>query len=177
MEYAVRDFVRDLRAADSDAPGDSALVERITPLLARLAQSRRWLRPEHYECDPEQGFRVHVLHEEPGHGPWLVAVSWLPHRGPPPHDHRTGAVIAGVGGEERENVLGGDGARLEPEVTKVVGPGEVIAFPPGAIHSVTNRGDRTTLSLHVYGKNQNHAQRSRFDASTGAEMPFKLNTR
>jgi hypothetical protein len=51
----------------------------------------------------------------------------------------------------------------------------VATFLSNAIHSVTNEGERTTLSLHVYGRNLNFAGRSRFDPETGIETPFQLN--
>jgi len=174
MEYSVGDFVKDLRAAAARRHPEAALLEHVKPLLARLARSRSWLRPEHYECDEEQGFGVHVLHEEPEHGAWLVAVSWLPHRGPPPHDHGTWAVVAGIDGEEENISWRRRGAGLEAVGRELVGPGQVVTFPQGSIHSVVNRGERTSLSLHAYGRNQNHAMRSQFDAQTGAETPFKV---
>ena len=49
-----------------------------------------------------------------------------------------------------------------------------MAFAGDAIHSVSNEGDRVTLSLHLYGRNLNFAARSQFDPQSGAETPFKL---
>ncbi len=172
--YGLTDFVKDLRAAVFGATGEAVAVERTKPLVQRLAQSPSWVRPEHYECDPDQGFGVHVLHEEPDHSLWIVAVAWLPHRGPLPHNHGTWAVIAGIDGEEKNIFWRRRGERLEHQGAQILGPGQVVAFLSGAIHSVINEGERTTLSLHVYGKNLNFAERSQFDAETGAEMPFKL---
>lgn len=45
---------------------------------------------------------------------------------------------------------------------------------PGQIHSVTNDGERTTLSLHVYGTHINHTRRSQFDPQRGLELPFRV---
>jgi predicted metal-dependent enzyme (double-stranded beta helix superfamily) len=167
-------FVDELRAAAQPVGGETALLERVKPILRRLASSSSWRRPQHYDCNPEQGFGVHVLHEEPDHSLWLVAVSWLPTRGAPPHNHGTWAVVAGVDGAE-ENILWRrrDG-RLERQAVETIGPGEVCGFLGNAIHSVANPGSRTTLSLHVYGTNLNFVARSQFDAETGAEAPFKL---
>jgi predicted metal-dependent enzyme (double-stranded beta helix superfamily) len=174
MSYGIADFVKDLQAAAFEGLGEAALVARVKPLAEQLARSPDWVRPEYYECDPDQGFGLHVLHEEPDHSLWLVVASWLPHRGPAPHDHGTWAVIAGIDGEEKNVIWRRSGDRLERSGAQVVGPGQAVAFPSGAIHSVTNEGERTTLSLHVYGKNLNFAKRSQFDPETGMEMPFKL---
>ena len=44
---------------------------------------------------------VHVLHEESDHRLAVFAVSWLPGRGVPPHDHGTWAIVVGVDGPEK----------------------------------------------------------------------------
>ncbi len=58
-----------------------------------------------YQADDAQGFGVYLLHEEPDHTLAVLAVSWLPHRGAPPHDHGTWAVIARVEGPEKTSFL------------------------------------------------------------------------
>jgi predicted metal-dependent enzyme (double-stranded beta helix superfamily) len=173
-DYGIADFVRDVRDLVSGVGGEAALVERVKPLLLRLVQSAPWDAPGLYECDPAQGFGVHVLHEEPDHSLWLVAVSWLPGRGAPPHNHGTWAVIAGVQGDERNILWRRRDGRLERQGAETVAPGQVTAFLGNAIHSVANEGAAVSLSLHVYGRNLNFAERSQFDPASGAEKPFKL---
>lgn len=51
---------------------------------------------------------------------------------------------------------------------------DVLTMLPGQIHSVTNDGERTTLSLHVYGTHINHTRRSQFDPQRGLELPFRV---
>ena len=170
----VDNFVKDLRAAASAPLAEESVVERIKPLVTRLASSRFWVKPEYYDCDPEQGFGVHVLHEEPDHSLWVIAASWLPHRGAPPHNHGTWAVVAGIDGDETNVLWRRRGKRLERQGSTTIGPGQVATFLSDAIHSVSNEGDRTTLSLHVYGRNLNFAERSLFDPATGIETPFRL---
>jgi predicted metal-dependent enzyme (double-stranded beta helix superfamily) len=170
----VDNFVEELRAATSGSLPEGPVVARIKPLVTRLASSHSWVKPEYYVCDPEQGFGVHVLHEEPDHSLWVIAASWLPHRGAPPHNHGTWAVIAGIDGDEKNVLWRRRGKRLERQGTETIGPGQVATFLSDAIHSVSNEGDRITLSLHVYGRNLNFAERSRFDPETHVETPFKL---
>lgn len=174
--YQVSDLIRDVCAAVRQVPAEPALLEQLKPLVQRMAGAPGWVMPEYYECDREQGFGVHVLHEEPDHGLWLVAVAWLPHRGAPPHDHGTWAVIAGVDGSERNVLWRRRGGRVERQAEENVGPGQVTAFLPAAIHSVVNDSDRTTLSLHLYGRNVNFTERAQFDPETGIELPFKVRT-
>jgi predicted metal-dependent enzyme (double-stranded beta helix superfamily) len=110
-----------------------------------------------------------------------MAVSWLPHRGAPPHDHGTWAVLAGVDGTERNELYERVDDRRVPgyavlrKVTdKPVGEGEVLCMATGAIHGVANDSDRTTLSLHIYGRNLQYVRRSKFDPEKHAETPFTV---
>jgi predicted metal-dependent enzyme (double-stranded beta helix superfamily) len=99
--YTLTDFVQDLRAITSASDDPHDIIVRLSPLAKRLAMTRDWLQPEHYTCDSEQGFGVHLLHEEPDHTLAVFAIAWLPGRGAPPHNHGTWAVVAGVDGLER----------------------------------------------------------------------------
>lgn len=177
MSQEMEEFVTSLRAVAGEGLGEAAIAQRVRPLAERFARSRAWVKPELYECDPEQGFGIHVLHEEPDHSLWLIAAAWLPHRGAPPHNHGTWAVVAGVDGEEKNVIWQGRGDRLERRSERILAAGQVMAFPGDAIHSVSNESERVTLSLHVYGRNLNFAERSQFDPQSGAEIPFKLKLR
>ena len=177
--YALSDFVQDLRAIAAGTKSHGAIIERVRPLSIRFAQSREWLEKRHYECDPAQGFGVHLLHEEPDHTLAVFAVAWLPGHGAPPHNHGTWAVVAGVDGPEK-NVYwqrADDGSRrgyaeIRRVGEEVIAPGGVVSFLPDAIHSVANETDRVTVSVHVYGRHLNYTGRSRFDPEKKTETPF-----
>ena len=74
-------LAEDLRTITSGTTDPRVIVERVRPLVREVALSRVWLEARHYECDPEQGFGVHLLHEEPDHtlavfaGAYLLAYS------------------------------------------------------------------------------------------------------
>lgn len=181
MTGPIGQFVSDLRTITAGTADPCALVERVAPLVRDLALSKAWLQARHYECDTEQGFGAHLLHEEDDHTLAVIAGAWLPGRGVPPHDHGTWAVVAGVDGSERNTLWTrvDDGSRpghaeIRKERDLVVGPGDVVTFQPGAIHSVVNDSDRVTLSLHVYGRHVNHTLRSQFDPEGKIERPFIL---
>ena len=64
------------------------------------------------------------------------------------HDHdRSGAAIAVISGQVREDRLtvGGTGP-----VSRELGPGEVFAVPPVAIHRVLHAGDGPAVTIHAY---------------------------
>jgi len=156
--------------ATAASDGAPEILERVAPLARRLALSREWLEAAHHVCDAEQGFGIHVLHEEPDHRLLVFAAACLPGRGPAPHDHGTWAVMVGVDGAETniswdrlDNGSRPGHASLRKREERIVGPGDVLTFLPGAIHSVVNHTREVTVSLHVYGFNINFTPRSQFD--------------
>lgn len=177
--YTLDAFVDDLRDISAGAADDREIVSKVRPLARRLALAKTWLKPEHYECNEEQGFGVHLLHEEPDHTLAVFAVSWLPGRGAPPHNHGTWAVVAGVDGPEENSFWDrvDDGTReghaeIAKRAEKLFSEGEVIAMQPDHIHSVMNHSDAVTVSLHTYGMHVNHTGRSQYDAEKNLEIPF-----
>ena len=179
VTYTLDDFVADLRTITSEETDPQDIIVRVNPLAKRLALAKDWLKPAHYTCDEEQGFGVHLLHEEPDHTLAVFAIAWLPGRGAPPHNHGTWAVVSGVDGLET-NIFWkrlDDGSRAGyADVVKngerEFGPGEVVAFLPHEIHSVLNQTEKVTVSLHTYGKHLNFTGRSQFDVDGNIEMPF-----
>jgi predicted metal-dependent enzyme (double-stranded beta helix superfamily) len=182
--YTLDEFVTDLKRITGETSDLREIVSRVRPLTRELALSRTWLAPEHYQAGPEQGFGVKVLHQEPDHTLAVLAASWLPGRGAPPHNHGTWTVVAGVDGLER-NVFWqrlDDGSRpgeatIRQKAEKVFGPGDVVTFMPDTIHSVVNDTDQVTVSLHVYGKHPNYTVRSQFDPEAGIEKAFVFRER
>lgn len=181
---AVTAFVRNLSAVAASTRDDSEIIARVRPLASQLALDRSWIEPRFWECDEEQGFGVHLLHEETDHTLAVFVAAWLPGRGAPPHNHGTWAVIGGVDGSET-NVFWkrlDDGTRpgyaeIVERDRRVFGPGEVVSFLPESIHSVVNESDRVTLSLHVYGKHLNYSTRWQFDPVAKRERPIVLRIR
>lgn len=181
--YTMHDFAADLRRVTSETANEREILAKVGPLAKRVALSQTWCSERVYMADPDQGFGVTVLNEEPDHSLWVVAASWLPGRGAPPHGHGTWAIIVGVDGPERNIFWERVDDRSRPgyaEVRKigdkVCDVGDVLAMPAGVIHSVVNETDRTTLSFHVYGKHVNHTKRSQYDPDKRIEMPFKVAT-
>jgi predicted metal-dependent enzyme (double-stranded beta helix superfamily) len=182
--YGLARFVADLRRARAEGGDEKAMLRRVRPLALRLAAEKDcWLTPGMCRPDPEQGFGVHILHEEADHALTVFVATWLPGRGAPPHDHGTWAVVAGIEGVERntfwrriDDRSRPGHAELEPAGEKALGPGAAVALPAGTIHSVRNDTPLTTVSLHVYGMHVNHTVRSQFDPDRRTEAPFKLRT-
>ncbi len=174
-------YIEDLRGIARETNDEDKIIGRVGPLARQLALDKSWLKKSHYDTDPEQGFGVHLLHEEPDHALAVFVVSWLPGRGTPPHDHGTWAVVAGVEGVERNTRYKrlDDGSRPDYAELAVkheidAGEGDLICMKTGGIHSVQNQTEAVTLSLHTYGKHVNHTTRSQFDLATNEKMDFKV---
>ena len=177
--YALAEFIGDMRRIVAAGRDENEIIMGMRPLVQRFAKSSSWRKPDHYKVDPEQGFGVYPLHEEPDRSLAVFAVSWSPGRGTPPHDHGIWSVVVGVDGPEKnlfwERVDDGSRsgyAELRKIGEKVFGPGEVLAMPAGTIHSVVNESAEVTMSLHVYGKHINYTTRSQFDPARRTEKPF-----
>jgi predicted metal-dependent enzyme (double-stranded beta helix superfamily) len=181
--YSVERYVADLRSIAAETSDYGELFHRIAPRARKLALAKdRWIEPTHYETDAEQGFGVHVLHEEPDHSLAVFVVAWLPHRGTPPHDHGTWAVVAGLDGVERnvkfnrrDDRSRSDYAALEERCSFHAGAGDVVCMRPRGIHLVHNDTDRVTASLHTYGRHVNYTDRASFSLETNEATPFIVN--
>jgi len=182
--YRLEDYVEDLRRITRETDDEDEIIRQVGPQAQRLVLDKSWLEEKHYDADPEQGFGVHLLHEESDHTLAVFLVSWLPGHGAPPHDHGTWAVVAGVEGTERnirynrlDDESRPDYAELSTKHDFDAGEGELICMRTGGIHSVHNNTDKIALSLHTYGKHINHTNRSQFDPGTNTKKDFILNVR
>ena len=177
--YTLEQYVRDLRTITAEETDPVKITDLVAPLAKKFAQSPEWLRPEYRECDAEQGFGVHLLHEEPNHDLAVFLISWLPNRGTTPHNHKTWAVVVGIEGQEQEiNYKRVDDgttpgfADLMRGGEQVMTTGDVARCYPDHIHSVRNIGRDISMSLHTYGRHINYTGRSEFDLEQKREKPF-----
>src|SRR5712692_8528335 len=100
--YSISQLIADLRRICAEFPYENNIISHVRPLARRAALSKNdWLEKRFFHASSNQGFGVYLLHEEPDHSLAVFAVSWLPARGTPPHDHGTWAVVAGVDGPEK----------------------------------------------------------------------------
>jgi predicted metal-dependent enzyme (double-stranded beta helix superfamily) len=177
--YPLAQYIDDLRSIVTETSDEDEIIGRVGPLAQRVVADKSWLQPKHYETDEEQGFGVHLLHEEADHSLAVILVNWLPGRGTPPHDHGTWAVVAGIEGVERnvryqrlDDRSRPDYAELEVKKDFDANEGELVCIKTGGIHKVTNETDSMTLSLHTYGMHINHTNRSQFNLDTNEKTEF-----
>jgi 3-mercaptopropionate dioxygenase len=150
-------------------PGVAGLVDDVRSVVDRHTDWRRTatlvadalrrdlpgpdlLTAEQRAGDPSI-YRSHLLHVEPDGAFSITAVVWRSGQLTPIHDHVTWCVVGVIQGVEQEELFAcPTGDYLVPVAANTNPEGSVTGFaPPGDIHRVHNRTDRTTISLHVYG--------------------------
>ena len=79
--YSVEEYVADIGNVVAEEDTEAAITSRIKPMSRRLAADRSWIKEVHREVDQEQGFGLHLLHEEDNHDLAVFLISWAPGRG------------------------------------------------------------------------------------------------
>ena len=181
VPYTLDQYVSALRAITAKETDPVKITDLVAPLAKKFAQSPELRRPEYRECDDEQGFGVHLLHEEPNHDLAVFLISWLPNRGTTAHNHKTWAVVVGIEGQEQEINYDrvDDGAMpgyadLKQSGKHVMTAGDIARCYPEHIHSVWNVGKDNSMSLHTYGRHINYTGRSEFDLQHKREKPYVI---
>jgi 3-mercaptopropionate dioxygenase len=146
-------LVTAVRAAVTRRLGWRETAELVASELERYLPSPSILTAEQRAGNRET-FRSHVLHSEPDGSFSIVALVWRPGQRTRIHDHVTWGAFAVIQGVEYEELftLDEEGACLVEAGNTVNATGEVSGFaPPGDIHRVRNPGNRTAISIHIYG--------------------------
>jgi predicted metal-dependent enzyme (double-stranded beta helix superfamily) len=146
-------LVRAIRSAVRVGDGWSGTAELVAEQLRTHLPTADMLTVEQ-RMGHADGYRSHVLHAERDGGFSIVALTWRPGQVTPIHDHVTWCVFGVIQGIEHEELftLDADRGCLVEAGSETNGIGEVSGFaPPGDIHRVRNVGERTAISIHVYG--------------------------
>ena len=180
--YSLDQFVHDMQELVAGQPDQPQLFDRGSAYLERLVRDP--------EALPEQFRRPSGVGKRPNHGSYALhrsdglfvsAVVWGPGDYVGPHDHQTWGMIGVMGNaiqetrfrrvDDRER---DDYAILELDRTTLVKPGEVSLLIPDVdeIHQMENHSDRSTVEIHVYGKDLVGLPRSTFNLKTGQVKRF-----
>src|SRR5829696_8542074 len=146
-------LVQAIRLAVNAGDGWADTAELVAEQLRRHLPTPDSLTAEQ-RVGHADGYRSHLLHAERDGSFSVVALTWRPGQETPVHDHVTWCVFGVIQGVEYEELFTLDEERgvLVEAGTAVNRLGEVSGFaPPGDLHRVRNIGDRTAISIHVYG--------------------------
>jgi len=182
--YALDQFIHDMTDLVASQPEQATLFDRGSALIERLV-SRPDSVPEQYRRPSAGGRRPgggsYLLHRAPGLT--ITSVVWGPGSHVGPHDHHTWGMIGVMGNAIQETRYRRvddrqreDHATLEKDRAVLVKPGEVTLLVPDVdeIHQLDNFSDRTTVEIHVYGRELVGLPRCRYDLETGVVSTYVL---
>ena len=167
-EYSLDSFISDCKNLASAHQEPADIVRGATPYMYRLLSgSRDFLKPEHFQSDPDHYARNLVFASEDA-GLSLYTLVWQPGQWTPVHDHGTWGVVGVIEGQlEEQNFM-----RVDPSQTSerhdgialrrgglvLLSPGSISTFVPNPDH-IHQTGCAIELprcvSLHLYGRAMN----------------------
>jgi rhodanese-related sulfurtransferase/predicted metal-dependent enzyme (double-stranded beta helix superfamily) len=155
---AVRAFISQVRKWVPDAAHATPQgLTQVAALLEALGLRSDLFPAEEFALVPERPASLYRLAEDVDGGYALYLSLGGPGKAQPPHDHTTWAIIAGVHGNERNEVYSRAATDdpLRDTLTHVrrvdVGPGVSIVLGPDDVHTIELVGDEACAHLHFYG--------------------------
>jgi len=153
----LRDFVISVGRLLDTEPAENDLLREGAALLRDLVSVDDWLPDRYAEPAPDR-YRQYLLHADGAERFSVVSFVWGPGQTTPIHDHTVWGLIGMLRGAETEQHYqrNPDGSLVHDGEPHILLPGGVDAVAPsiGDLHRVSNLyGDRTSISIHVYGAN------------------------
>lgn len=171
-----KSFVEQMTAVIERCGGDEpALLDAAEPLLQQLVSHDDWL-PDAYARPSDESYRQYLLYRDPRNRFSVVSFVWQPGQQTPVHDHTVWGLVGVMRGMERCEEFTppatGAPARKCGEHPLPAGAVDRVSPTIGDVHRVSNAGDRTAVSIHVYGADIGTTSRHVFDTATGAVKTF-----
>ncbi len=169
-------FVEQMTAVVERCGNDEpALLDAAEPLLRQLVSHDDWL-PDAYAVPSDQSYRQYLLYRDPRDRFSVVSFVWQPGQQTPVHDHTVWGLVGVMRGVERCEEFtapeSGVPSRKCGEHPLPAGAIDRVSPTIGDVHRVSNAGDRTAVSIHVYGADIGATSRHVFDEATGVVKTF-----
>lgn len=174
--YRLYRFLTDLENVLNGIPDDQLRLQAICPLVRQLLTSSAWLQIMPLEPDPELGWEVTMLYDEPFFPLTVQMVAWAPGVTSPIHNHASWGLVALLSGQEQNTFWQRSPTaecpdQIAPAGEHIMTPGDIICFLPDAIHQIEAMGDQPTISFNLYGET-NYDQRFEFDVNQHTAKNF-----
>jgi predicted metal-dependent enzyme (double-stranded beta helix superfamily) len=174
--YRLYHFLSDLDDILDRVRDDYHRLQKICPLVRRLLNSSEWLQTHFLPPDPDTGWSVQMLYDEPDYPITVQTVVWLPGSVSPIHNHGAWGIVALLSGTEKNTFWSRNSTPTASDRIKQVGeqilfPGDILGFMPDAIHRVEALGDEPTVSFNLYGETD-YSQRFEFDSDLNTAQTF-----
>ncbi|MFQ5693428.1 MAG: hypothetical protein ACE5IM_10340, partial [Nitrospinota bacterium] len=154
------EFVSEVAQGLGASQGDDQATRVVESALPKLLEDGGWLHPGH-RTPHDEHYARNLIFRHPELGFVVVAMVWQPGQGTPVHDHGGVWCVEGVlEGSVRitqydpvGDPKSGEGVRLRESglfQSQIGDTGRLV--PPFEYHKIENVGDRTAITIHVYGK-------------------------
>ncbi|MCY7321028.1 MAG: cupin [Phormidesmis sp. CAN_BIN36] len=174
--YRLYRFLTDLEDVLNQVTDDQLRLQAIAPLVRQLLNSAEWLQIFPLQPDPDTGWAVTMLYDEPLFPLTVQLVAWAPGMVSPIHNHASWGIVALLSGQEKNTFwqrspIDHSPDRIEPVGDRLMVPGDILCLMPDAIHQVEAIGDQPTISFNLYGET-NYDRRLEFDSIQGTAKNF-----
>lgn len=174
--YRLYRFLTDLEDILEQVADDQQRLHLICPLVRRLLNSSEWLHTNFSPPDPETGWSVVMLYDEPDFPLTVQTVVWSPGSVSPIHNHAAWGIVALINGQEKNTFWRRSPTPQQPDRVQPVGdhlltPGDILCLMPDAVHQIEVVGDEPTVSFNLYGKTDYH-RRFEFNLEQGMAHIF-----
>jgi predicted metal-dependent enzyme (double-stranded beta helix superfamily) len=176
VPYRLYRLLTDLEDVLRSTANPTAQLQKITPLVRRLLDEASWLEVMPIVPNPETGWEVVTLYDEPMFPLTVQMVAWAPGSESPIHNHACWGVVALLSGAEQNTFWRREPtAELPDRIVQAGGhqlqAGEIITFLPDAIHQIQALGNRPTISFNLYGETD-YDRRFEFNPAEGTASVF-----
>ena len=174
--YRLYRFLTDLEDVLNQVTDDQLRLQAIAPLVRQLLNSAEWLQILPLQPDPDTGWAVTMLYDEPFFPLTVQLVAWAPGMASPIHNHASWGLVALLSGQEKNTFWQRSPTpdlpdRIEPIGDCLMVPGDILCLMPDAIHQVEAIGDQPSISFNLYGET-NYDRRLEFDSIQGTAKNF-----
>jgi predicted metal-dependent enzyme (double-stranded beta helix superfamily) len=174
--YRLYRFLSELEDVLDRITDDQQRLQAICPLVRKLLTSASWLQLPLLQPDPDTGWAVSTLYDEPFFPLTIQLVAWEPGIASPIHNHGSWGLVALLSGQEKNlfwqrspSLESPD--RIKPMGDRLLTPGDILCLMPDTIHHVEVIGDQPTISFNLYGETD-YDRRFEFDPIQGTAKNF-----
>ena len=167
----LRGFVQNMtRLVERHGADEPRMLDDGEKLLRELVAHDDWL-PDEFAAPSKDSYRQYLLYCDPLERFSVASFVWMPGHRTPIHDHTVWGLVGVMRGAERCEEFSAEIKNIDAHDVKA---GEVDRVSPaiGDIHVVSNAGQETAVSIHVYGANIGAVRRHVYDPATGEAKEF-----
>ncbi|CCQ69256.1 MULTISPECIES: cupin [Crocosphaera] len=174
--YRLYRFLTDLEDILETIDDDYLRLRKIVPLVRQLLDDSPWLLLSMLTPNPETGWDIMTLYDEPYFPITIQLVAWASGTVSRIHNHGCWGLVTLLSGQEkntfwRRNPQPNSPDKIEKVGEQILNTGDMICFLPSAIHQIEALGNEPTISLNLYGVTD-FENRFEFDITSGTARNF-----